>query len=65
MVQGFDRELEKALRDAGCTLQREAKGSHTIWYSRVSEQSFAVPQGTQSRYAANAVLKQADLPMQF
>ena len=44
---------------------RQGKGSHEIWNSPVSGQSFAVPVGIPSRHTANAILRQAGLPKSF
>jgi predicted RNA binding protein YcfA (HicA-like mRNA interferase family) len=61
----FDRELRRLLREAGCALVRQGKGSHEIWHSPVTKRNFAVPVGIPSRHTANAVLKQAGLPKAF
>ena len=65
MAPQFDRPLRDLLRAAGCTLVRQGKGSHEIWYSPVSNQNVSVPRSTKSRHTANDVLKKAGLPKAF
>jgi hypothetical protein len=65
MPQGFYRELVERLKAAGCVYRREGKGDHEIWFSPVSNRSFAVDKSCRSRHTANAVLKQAGLPKAF
>lgn len=36
-MAGFEREVKKALEDAGCRFHRQGKGDHEIWYSPVSK----------------------------
>ncbi|MDE2329263.1 MAG: type II toxin-antitoxin system HicA family toxin [Bradyrhizobium sp.] len=50
---------------AGCTLVRQGKGSHEIWYSPLTDRNFPVPVGIPSRHTANAILRQAGLPKAF
>jgi predicted RNA binding protein YcfA (HicA-like mRNA interferase family) len=57
-------ELVRRLREAGCTLLRQGKGSHEIWQAP-SGQRIAVPRDTVNRHTANAALKQAGLPKAF
>jgi predicted RNA binding protein YcfA (HicA-like mRNA interferase family) len=61
----FDRLLRDLLRAAGCTLVRQGKGSHEIWYSPLTGRNLAVPIGIPSRHTANAILRQAGLPKGF
>ena len=55
------RELAARLREAGCRMVRQGKGSHEIWYSPVSGRTFSVPANIESRPLANEILKQAGL----
>jgi predicted RNA binding protein YcfA (HicA-like mRNA interferase family) len=59
------RELVAILRENGCKLVRQGKGSHEIWYSPLNNSHFTVPRSTNSRHTANEVLKQAGLPKAF
>jgi predicted RNA binding protein YcfA (HicA-like mRNA interferase family) len=61
MAPQFDRPLRDLLKQAGCTIVRQGKGSHEIWHG----QDFAVPIGIPSRHTANAILRQAGLPKAF
>jgi predicted RNA binding protein YcfA (HicA-like mRNA interferase family) len=65
MAPQFDRPLRDRLKEAGCTLVRQGKGSHEIWHSPIGGQNFAVPIGIPSRHTANAILRQAGLPKAF
>jgi HicA toxin of bacterial toxin-antitoxin, len=65
MAPQFDRPLRDLLRAASCTLVRQGKGSHEIWYSPITKRNFAVPAGIPSRHTANAILRQAGLPKAF
>ena len=65
MAPQFDRPLRDRLKEAGCTLVRQGKGSHEIWASPRTGQNFAVPIGIPSRHTANAILRQAGLPKAF
>jgi hypothetical protein len=65
MAPQFDRPLRDLLRGAGCTLVRQGKGSHEIWYSPITERNFPVSIDIPSRHTANAILRQAGLPKAF
>jgi predicted RNA binding protein YcfA (HicA-like mRNA interferase family) len=59
------RELVAILRQNGCSLVRQGKGSHEVWYSPATGRHFTVPRSTKSRHTANEVLKVAGLRKQF
>jgi predicted RNA binding protein YcfA (HicA-like mRNA interferase family) len=65
LAPAFDRPLRDRLREAGCALVRQGKGSHEIWHSPLTKVNFAVPVGIPSRHTANAILRQAGLPKAF
>jgi len=65
MAPQVDRALRDLLRAAGCTMVRQGKGSHEIWYSPITRRNFPVPVGIASRHTANAILRQAGLPKTF
>lgn len=65
MAPQFDKALRDILREAGCRLVRQGKGSHEIWHSPITGRNLAVPVGTASRHTANAILRQAVLPKAF
>ena len=64
-MSDFAPTLRRILKDAGCSLVRQGKGDHAIWFSPISFKHFPVDQKIKSRHTANAVLKQAGLPKQF
>jgi hypothetical protein len=65
MAPPFDRALRDLLRDAGCHMVRQGKGSHEVWHSPLTDKNFPVPIGIPSRHTANAILRQAGLPKAF
>jgi hypothetical protein len=65
MATSLTPKLKKILLNAGCFFERQGKGDHEIWYSPITERSFAVDSAIKSRHTANAVLKQAGLPKAF
>jgi predicted RNA binding protein YcfA (HicA-like mRNA interferase family) len=64
-VSDYDRDLKTMLRDAGCQFERQAAGSHELWYSPITRVHFTVPHKIRSRHTANGILKQAGLPKAF
>jgi len=61
----FYRALGEILREAGCRLERQGKGSHEIWYNPITRRTFTVPANIDNKPLANAILKQAGLPKAF
>jgi predicted RNA binding protein YcfA (HicA-like mRNA interferase family) len=59
------RRLTALLREAGCRFERQAKGSHEIWFSPISNRTFTIPSNIRNPLLANAILKQAGLPKAF
>ena len=59
------RRLEALLREAGCGIERQGKGSHEVWFSPITNRTFAVPSNINNKPLANAILKQAGLPKAF
>jgi len=64
-VADFGRPVRRLLRQAGCTLVRQGKGDHEIWYSPITKTAFPVDYRILSRRTANAVLRDAGLPNEF
>ena len=58
-------DLVRLLKEAGCQVVRQGKGSHEIWFSLKSNRNFSVPRNTRKPHTANAVLKDAGLPKAF
>jgi predicted RNA binding protein YcfA (HicA-like mRNA interferase family) len=54
------KDLIKKLRKAGFQFDRQAKGSHEIWYNPVSKRRTVVPNhpGTISKSTLSAIIKQ-------
>ncbi len=65
MARSFTPQLKKILVNSGCSLERQGKGDHEIWYSPINNRRFVVDNSIKSRHTANAVLKQAGLPKGF
>ncbi len=57
----YYRELAAILREHGCSLVRQGKGSHEIWFSPISGLHVTVPRSTKSRHTVNEVLKKAGI----
>jgi predicted RNA binding protein YcfA (HicA-like mRNA interferase family) len=57
--------LVRFLREGGCSFVRQAKGSHEIWRSPITNRNFTVPKNTVVVHTANAVPKDAGLPTAF
>jgi predicted RNA binding protein YcfA (HicA-like mRNA interferase family) len=64
-VADFNKAVCKILREHGCHLYRQGKGSHEIWCSPLVDRYFTVPAKILSRHTANEVLKQAGLAKAF
>jgi predicted RNA binding protein YcfA (HicA-like mRNA interferase family) len=64
-VANLKRDLIKLLIAAGCSIVRQGRGDHVIWYSPLTKLNFPVDSGITSRHTANAILKQAGIPKQF
>jgi hypothetical protein len=63
MAPQFDRALRDLLRAAGCTLVRQGKGSHEIWYSPITRRNF--PHRHREPPYCQGILRQAGLPKAF
>jgi len=63
-LSGFSyRELIRRLKKTGFEFDRNAKGSHEIWFNSVSNRYTTVPNhsGDISEGTVHAILKQADI----
>ena len=58
-MSSYYRDLCAHLREAGCRLSRQGKGSHEIWYSPITNRGFTVPYDCQNRLTVLAICKQA------
>ena len=57
--------VKEVLRLHGFQFERPGRGDHEIWFSPITDRRFPVDGKILSRHTANAVLKQAGIPMQF
>jgi predicted RNA binding protein YcfA (HicA-like mRNA interferase family) len=62
---GYHAQLCAILRAHGCTLIRQAKGSHEVWYSPITKAPITMAVTVNNRHTANAILKQAGIEKQF
>lgn len=65
MVQGYGRQLQRLLRQHGCTFVRTGKGDHEIWYSPLTDCHITLDRGVRSRFTANAILRDAGIAFRF
>ncbi|WP_370677854.1 type II toxin-antitoxin system HicA family toxin [Pleomorphomonas sp. PLEO] len=65
MVRGFYADIVAALTEAGCAFRRNGKGDHQIWFSPITNRTFAVDRGCLSRHTANEIMKQAGINKKF
>ena len=61
MGSGFYHQLREILLAHGCTFVRHGKGSHEVWHSPISGNTFPVAVTIMSRHLANAILSQAGI----
>lgn len=61
-MANYARDVKKLLKNAGCSFVRQAKGSHEIWHSPISNRTFTVPSKIKRRHTANNCLTDAGLP---
>jgi hypothetical protein len=64
-MPSYEHEVRAYLREFGCTLVRQGKGDHEIWFSPLSRRNFTVDGMIKSRHTANEVLKQAGIGKKF
>jgi len=65
LARGYGREIEKLLREAGCTFVRRSKGDHEIWHSPITNRHFVFDRGVEVKHTANGTLKDAGLKKAF
>lgn len=65
MPAGFYKEVTETLKSHGCYLDRQASGSHELWFSPISGRKFPVSKTLKSRHTANGILKQAGIEKSF
>ena len=65
-LAGFKyKEVVRKLRSAGFVFDRNAKGSHEIWWNPITRKRTTIPNhpGDIPEGTLRAILKQADLPV--
>jgi predicted RNA binding protein YcfA (HicA-like mRNA interferase family) len=55
----------RLLRDAGYELKRQGRGDHEIWWHPRTGIRVTVDRKLKSRFTANGILKEANLPKAF
>jgi predicted RNA binding protein YcfA (HicA-like mRNA interferase family) len=60
----YYRDVIRLLREAGL-LKRQGRGDHEIWWNPQSGIRVTVDRKLKSRFTANAILKEANLPKAF
>ena len=66
VMAGYEQDVKRILSGAGCSLVRQGRGDHEIWFSPLTGRPFVVKaHRMRSRHTANETLKQAGLPKRF
>jgi predicted RNA binding protein YcfA (HicA-like mRNA interferase family) len=65
MTSSFTPEVKRILRSNGCSVVRQGKGDHEIWFSPIIRRNFPVDGKILSRHTANAIMKQAGIKHHF
>ncbi|MCF6344585.1 MAG: type II toxin-antitoxin system HicA family toxin [Devosiaceae bacterium] len=63
-MKGYYKLVVAELKNIGYLYERNAKGSHEVWKNEDGRQT-TVPRNINSRYTANAILKQAGIKKKF
>ena len=60
------REVIRRLRDAGFVFDRQAKGSHEIWYNPITHRRVTVPHhsGSLARGTLRAIIRESGLTVE-
>ena len=61
----YYRDLIRLQKDAGYQLKRQGRGEHEIWWNPRTGVHLTVDRKLRSRFTANGILKEADLPKAF
>ncbi len=64
-MASFTPDVKDALRQHGCSFDRQGKGDHEIWWSPLTGHKFPVDNKILSRHTANEIMKQAGIPKRF
>ena len=61
----YYRDVIRLLREAGYELKRQGRGDHEIWWNSRTGIRMTVDRKLKSRFTANGILKEANLPKAF
>ena len=61
----YYRDVIRLLREAGYELKRQGRGDHEIWWNPRTGVRVTVDRKLKSRFTANGILKEANLPKAF
>jgi len=61
MGSGFYAQLRTILLAHACTMTRQGKGSHEVWFSPITNRTFPVSVTVNNRHTVNVILKQAGI----
>jgi len=61
----YYRDVIHLLREAGYELKRQGRGDHEIWWNPRTGIRVTVDRKLKSRFTANGILKEANLPKAF
>jgi predicted RNA binding protein YcfA (HicA-like mRNA interferase family) len=61
----YYRDVIRLLREAGYELKRQGRGDHEIWWNPRTGIRLTVDRKLKSRFTANGILKEANLPKAF
>ena len=61
----YTRDVKRILRENGCSLHRQGRGDHEVWFSPLNGKRFTVDGDIKSRHTANGTLQDAGLPKAF
>ena len=61
----YAREIKRLLLDHGCSLVRQGKGDHEIWYGPITDRRLVVDGKIKARHTANGIMKQAGIARHF
>ena len=64
-MPGFEKAVRKILRNHGCSVARQAKSDHELWYSPITKLKITVDNKIKSRHTANGIMKRDGIDRKF
>ena len=61
----YEKKVREILKQNGCNFVRHGKGDHDIYYSPITNSTFAVDTKIKSRHTANVIMKQSGIKYHF